>query len=282
LVGKPHDAVKAFDPYEVIGIITPGIVVALMLTMEWPSFRTLLSEKGLSIGDFGLFVLVAFVLGHLIQAVGNLIEPIIWFPSGLPTNWVRSTSQSLVTPEQRNALGAAVAKMEGTAQDISKISRSQWLAVTTRAYGRLRMAGRSGRVDFANRTYGLSRGLSAALLACLAWYAVAHRHDFVALLILAAALGAAVSRTRRAGIYYARALVLEFITLTGGTRQPVCGSVVSGTREARRPRESTPVAGEKATWGSPLRAKSCPLERLPGADPRTTLGSRRSIERSGS
>jgi hypothetical protein len=213
LTDKPYDAAKSFDAYEVIGIITPGVVVALMLTMEWPSFRTLLSEKGLSIGDFGLFVLVAFVLGSLVQAVGNMIEPIIWFPSGLPTNWVRSTSQTLVTPDQRNALGVAVAKMEGSAPDISKIGRSQWLAITTRAYGRLRAAGRSGRVDFANRTYGLSRGLSAALLACLAWYAVAHRHDYTALLILAAALSAALWRMRRAGIHYARALVLEFIDL---------------------------------------------------------------------
>jgi hypothetical protein len=152
-------------------------------------------------------------LGHLIQAVGNMIEPIIWFPSGLPTNWARSTRQNLVTPEQREALEAAVAKMEGTALDISKISRCQWLAVTTRAYGRLRTAGRSGRVDFSNRTYGLTRGLSAALLACLGWYAVAHRHDSTALLILAAALCAAVWRMRRAGIHYARALILEFIDL---------------------------------------------------------------------
>jgi hypothetical protein len=85
--------------------------------MEWPPFRTLVSEKDLSIGAFGLFVLVAFVLGHLIQGVGSVIEPIIWFPSGLPTNWVRSTSQRLVTPEQRSALEAAVAKMEGSAQE---------------------------------------------------------------------------------------------------------------------------------------------------------------------
>lgn len=215
MADRPQDLAKSFDAYEIIGVITPGTVVALLLVMEWPSFRTLVSEKGLSVGDFGLFVLVAFVLGHLIQAVGNVIEPIIWFPSGLPTNWARSRRrrQNLVTPEQREALEAAVAKMEGTALDISKFSPSQWLAVTTRAYGRLRRAGRSGRVDFSNRTYGLTRGLLAALLACLAWYAGAHRYDSTALLILAAALCAAVWRMRRAGIHYARALILEFIDL---------------------------------------------------------------------
>jgi hypothetical protein len=240
LADQSHDAVRYFDAYEIIGVITPGVVVALLLSMEWPSFRTMLGEKGLSIGDFGLFILVAFVLGHLIQAVGNVLEPIIWFPFGLPTNWVRGTNQNLVTPEQRKALEKAVAEMEGTAQDISRITRHQWLAVTTRAYGRLKMTGRSSRVDTANRAYGLSRGLSAALLACLAWYAVAHRPDYTALVILGAAVCAAVWRTRRAGIHYARVLVLEFIdspvaivaprTVDGSDEKP---NISDGVRIAR-------------------------------------------------
>jgi hypothetical protein len=147
LADQSHDPVRYFDAYEIIGVITPGVVVALLLTMEWPSFRTMLGEKGLSIGDFGLFILVAFVLGHLIQAVGNVLEPIIWFPFGLPTNWVRGTNQNLVTPEQRKALEKAVAEMEGTAQDISKITRHQWLAVTTRPAGRLRHAEHQRKVE---------------------------------------------------------------------------------------------------------------------------------------
>jgi hypothetical protein len=153
------DVGRSFDAYEVISIITPGVVVTLMLVTEWPSLRGLLSDKGLSIGDFGLFVLVAFVLGHLVQAAGNLVEMIVWLPRGLPTNWVKSPHQSLVTPEQRRSLLEAVAAMEGHEQDIAAMGRRQWLAVTTRAYGRLRDADRTGRVDAANRTYGLSRGL---------------------------------------------------------------------------------------------------------------------------
>jgi hypothetical protein len=132
LADKPHDVAKSFDAYEVIGVIIPGTVVALLLMMEWPPFRTLASEKGLSIGALGLFVLVAFVLGQLIQAVGNVMEPIIWFRTGLPTNWVKNANQKLLPPEQRNPLEAAIAKMESTAQDLSKISQSRWLAITSR------------------------------------------------------------------------------------------------------------------------------------------------------
>jgi hypothetical protein len=211
LADQPHDTARYFDTYEIIGVITPGVVAGLLLTIEWPSFRTMLGDKGLSIGDFGLFVLVAFVLGHLLQAVGNVLEPVIWFPFGLPTNWVRPRTQTLLTPEQRNALERAVAAMEGTAQEPAKMNRRHWLAITTRAYGRLKAGGRSGRVDIANRAYGLSRGLSAALLACFAWYAIAHRNDYTALSILGAGLCAALWRMRRAGVQYARVLFLEFI-----------------------------------------------------------------------
>jgi hypothetical protein len=226
LAGKQLNVGRSFDAYEVVGVVIPGVVVAIMLTTEWPSLRALLSDKGLSIGDFGLFVLVAFVLGHLVQAVGNLVEAVVWLPHGLPTNWVRRLRQNLVTPDQRRSLEAAVAAMEGSEQDISAMGRREWLAVTTRAYGRLSHAGRTGRIDAANRAYGLSRGLAAALLVCFAWYGIAHTHDYLALSALAAALGAAVWRMRRAGTQYARALVLDFIDLdhAGGARPRAGGA----------------------------------------------------------
>ena len=99
---------KDFDPYELIGVITPGTIVALLLTIEAPAFRGLLGKDGLSIGDFGLFVLVAFVLGHLVHAVGNLLEYLIWPFAGLPTNWVRSPKQTLITLDQRAMLETKV------------------------------------------------------------------------------------------------------------------------------------------------------------------------------
>jgi hypothetical protein len=220
LVDKAGNCKKSFDAYEIIGVITPGTVVALMLAMEWPAFRSLLGDKGLSVGDVGLFVLVAYVLGHLIQAVGNVVEAIVWFPSGLPTNWVRNADQNLVTAEQRAALGAAVAKMEGAKQDIANINRRHWLAITTRAYGRLRMAGHPYRVDIANRAYGLSRGLAAALLVLLVWLGFANRYDYPVLVILGAAFCASIWRMRRAGIQYARTLVLDFIDMSQPTGSP--------------------------------------------------------------
>lgn len=203
---------KSFDAYEVIAVITPGVVVAIMLAAEWPAFKSMLGDKGLSLGDFGLFVLVAFVLGHLLQAAGNLLEMIAWIPGGLPTNWVRKEG-SLITSSQRQALQAAVSEMEGHTVDISTLDRKQWRSITTRAYGRLKAAGRSARVDVCNRTYGLCRGLSAAMIIGLGWYLYAHHGAWTEITLIAITTGAALWRMRRAGVHYARALVLDFIDL---------------------------------------------------------------------
>jgi hypothetical protein len=213
LADKTNNSTRTFDAFEKIGLITPGAVVGLMLTLEWPPLRALLGEKGLSVGDLGLFVLLAYVLGHLVQALGNLIEKVVWFPAGQPTNWLRSPHQSIITDDQRAALGAAIARMEGTEHDIANINQKYWLAITTRMYGRIKVAGRSDRVNIANRAYGLSRGLAAAFLLWLAWYGFVHRYEYLAHLILVAALCSSIWRMRRAGIQYARALALDFIEL---------------------------------------------------------------------
>lgn len=207
------DTAKAFDAYEVIGVITPGTVVALMLALEWPAFRVLMGTDGLSIGDLGLFVLVAFVLGHLIQAVGNLVEFVVWPFGGLPTNWVRAADQTIVSAAQRDLLKQRIGEMEGVAVDIAKCKRAAWRAMMSRAYGRVRAAGRSYMIDAANRTYGMCRGLTAAIAVSLVWYVVFGEGACAVILGLAAALAAAVWRMRRAGTHYARSLLQTFIDL---------------------------------------------------------------------
>ncbi len=211
---------KGFDAYEIIGIIAPGTVVALLVALELPQLRSLLGTNGLNIGDFGLFVLLAFVAGHLVQAVGNLIELAVWPFSGLPTNQIRSASQTYLSESQRATLMARVVEMEGGPVDLETVAKTTWRAITTRAYFRVHNAGRSGRIDLANRTYGLFRGLAAALALALAWCVYAHWDQRGLLLALVTMIVAAVWRMRRAGYHYARALFIEFIELEV-TRKPV-------------------------------------------------------------
>lgn len=207
------DPTKSFDPYEVIGIITPGTLVALLLAAEAPLFRSLLGSNGLTVGDFGLFLLLAFVFGHLIQALGNLIEAVVWPRSGLPTDTVRADTQALISPAQRTRLVERITAMEGQPVDLATVAPAAWRAMTARAYARVSAAGRSGRIDIFNRTYGLCRGLVAATTLTLGWCLYAHHDQPLLVIILALMAVAAVMRMRRAGKHYARALFQAFIDL---------------------------------------------------------------------
>ena len=204
---------KAFDAYEVIGVVTPGAVVAFFLAMSWPDFRTLLGAEGFSLGDLGLFLVAAFVLGHLVQALGNLVELAAFPFGGLPTLWVRLPRQSLLTDEQRSALEASVQTMEGTTMPLQAIDRRSWQAITSRAYDRVRTAGRSARIDLFNRTYGMSRGLAAALLLGIGWSLMRQPQDQILIAALTILCIAALWRMRRAAKHYARTLLLAFIDL---------------------------------------------------------------------
>lgn len=207
------DTAKSFDAYEMIGIVTPGTVAALLLTLEWPELRALVGADGLTVGDLGLFVLVAFVLGHLVQGLGNLLEMLFWAPKGMPTAWVREQRQSLVTVSQREALQRQVTAMEGEGVDLSKLNRKVWRVIAMRMYARVQNAGRSARVDACNRNYGLFRGLGAAFVGAALWYAFKDIHNAAPIALSGALAAAALFRMYRVSVHYARNLVLEFIDL---------------------------------------------------------------------
>ena len=114
-----------------------------------------------------------------------------------------------------------VGTMEGGDADLTSFDAASWRAVTTRAFARVRNAGRSARIDVANRTYGLCRGLVAALALSLLWSLYAHRDQPALLVALVIMIAAAAWRMRRAGLHYARALFLEFIDLEPGATRAV-------------------------------------------------------------
>ena len=207
------DVAKSFDAYEVIGVITPGSVVTLLMALQWPEFRALLGQQGLSVGGLGVFVVTCFVVGHLVQAAGNLVDGLVWAARGLPTAWVRRPDQHLITPAQRDQLQARIAAMEPGVADIAALNRAAWRGVTARMYARVSAAGRTGRIDICNRTYGLSRGLAAAFLASGVWLTIdAGKPTSHA--VLAWSLSAvALFRMVRAGVHYARSLLIAFIDL---------------------------------------------------------------------
>ena len=63
------------------GIIIPGAVLIMALVWLFPESRALFSKEGVTLGELGLFVIIAYAAGQLVQAIGNYLEWIWWKPS---------------------------------------------------------------------------------------------------------------------------------------------------------------------------------------------------------
>src|SRR5262249_34772860 len=65
---------KTFDFYEFAALLTPGAVLLYAVSRICPEAAPFIEAKGFTLGDLGLFIMLAYVAGHLVQAFGNLIE----------------------------------------------------------------------------------------------------------------------------------------------------------------------------------------------------------------
>lgn len=151
-----------FDAYEIIGVIAPGSLFLFGLALLFPDLQSLFFEQGFSVGDLGLFLLLSFVAGHLIQAAGNLIEEIIWKPfGGMPTDWLIKTPQKLLHDTQIERLQQTVKR--DFSCNLHQLSPAQWAPIVREMYAAVQAEGDTTRIDSFNRTYGLMRGVTATL-----------------------------------------------------------------------------------------------------------------------
>jgi hypothetical protein len=208
------EALKSITAYEYVGVIAPGAIFSLGLSLAVPAVKAVLGDR-VSLGEFGIFLVVSFVVGHVVQAVGNLAEIAIWRLIGRPSDSVRHDGQRLLTPHQRLDLQARASALEGDAIDLVSIPPYAWATIVSRIYAKVQAAGRAERIDAFNRTYGLLRGVSVAFLMIATWLAC-NRAD-PKLVALSTVFGLATAwRMIRAGRYYARELFLEFLNLPTG------------------------------------------------------------------
>lgn len=201
-----------FDAYEIIGVITPGSVFLFGLTLLFPDLKSLFFDQGFSVGDLGLFLVLSFVAGHLIQAAGNLTEGVIWKPfGGMPTDWLIKSPQKLLYDTQVERLRQAV-KSDFDC-DFQQLSPAQWAPIVREMYAAVQVKGDTTRIDSFNRTYGLMRGVTATFgaLALLALIVTWPAWKPAALTALAALI--AGYRMVRFGKRYGRELIVVYLRL---------------------------------------------------------------------
>jgi hypothetical protein len=67
---------RQFDFYEFAGVIAPGVVVLLAAGLIWPEYLGSIPTRAVTLGGFGSARLIADVVGHLRQGLGNTLNAV--------------------------------------------------------------------------------------------------------------------------------------------------------------------------------------------------------------
>jgi hypothetical protein len=214
---------RTFDFYEFAGIVAPGTVVVTGVAVLHPPLKQVVGDQNLSLGEFGIFVVLAYVAGHLVQAVGNLVEWGWWkLWGGWPSDWIGRREGDLLNQAQFERLEAAIdSQLHLSVTTLGpEMTRKKWHPVVRQAYAAVAAFGSVSRVDAFNGNYSLCRGIASALMVVflLSLFREIGQHwpERVALLV---ASGLAITRMHRFGVHYARELFVQFLTLDAGKRE---------------------------------------------------------------
>jgi len=204
-----------FDQYEYVAVIIPGAALLLGLGVEWPQYLHLGSDKELSVGDLGLFLVAAYLAGQLVQALAEIFDRLFWATTGgMPTDWVLQDKHHLISTDQRTSLQTRVHTKFGANSHLGKIPRVEWYPITRQMYAAVSAAQHATRIDAFNRTYGLMRGIAVAflILTVVYWIVDPGRAWLGAGALIFA--GLAMLRFYLFGKDYARELFVQFLALS--------------------------------------------------------------------
>ena len=208
-------SVKSLSFYEQVGIVAPGATVLFGLFFISPDIHALFTHDGMSLGEFGLFATVSYVAGHLLAAVGNLIEKGYWaLFGGMPSSWVIKPGEKLLSDPQIEKLNRMLkSRARLDVPPVREMPVGRWQHIFMQLTADVRAHKADGRAEIFNGNYGLNRGLAAALLVLAAtncWLAPDQSRITIGTLVLA---GAALYRMHRFGVHYARTMLREYLQL---------------------------------------------------------------------
>jgi hypothetical protein len=211
---------KKLTFYEQVGIIIPGSVLLFGLLFFFPSLKELLAKDGVSVGQLGIFVLLSYAAGHLIAALGNFGEWLLWRPfGGMPSDWVVQEKTKLLSEEQRKRLPTKIhARLGIIIPAVIGMDRKNWFAISRQIFSDVERNGKRDRIETFNANYGLNRGLAAGCLA-LACVAFVSRNGPVGLGLLIFC-GVYIYRAYRFGVHYDRELYTQFLSMSDTPGKP--------------------------------------------------------------
>jgi len=203
-----------FDYYEFVGFIIPGAITLFGLSLLCPDIKASCFSQNFSVGDLGIFAILAYAAGHLIQGIGNAIEWLWWLPwGGMPTNWIPTNKGNLLANSQIKALEEQLPSKLKLNHPISlkELNIKDWFDITQQVYVCVSSQGRGSKIDALNGNYGINRGIASSLLILLMFAILSDFYSWKCVLLYLAGISIALYRMNHFGKQYARKLFVEFL-----------------------------------------------------------------------
>ena len=202
-----------FDAYEFIAVVIPGALPTLTAGLLIPEVGSALNKDGIELGDFGILLIVSFVVGHVVQVFGNWIEKAENLVGFGMVSMVDNASRRPVDEEQWGRFCQRISDLHLITS--KQPTSASWPSIRREVYATLEKDGRTDRIDAFNRTYGLCRGMVAGVLISSGMILA---HTGQSQLTLVATVTAVLAiplylRMRRFSSHYFRELVAQFLAM---------------------------------------------------------------------
>ena len=202
--------------YEQAGILLPGVLVVFGLLLFVPEVGVALSVGDFTIGDFGLFVLVAYASGYVIASVATLMEQVFWTGLGGPPSDLPTRKQQLLTRRETEMLAVLTSERFGQeGEEVRVIAGEHWQPLYERIHRSVIEKNHPGLAILGGE-YALSRGLAAAFLLLtiiVVFFAPTYMRGWAWGTVSLGALN--LYRMYRSGIAYAKEVLRAFLASRG-------------------------------------------------------------------
>ncbi|MBU2535778.1 MAG: hypothetical protein KKD83_06400 [Chloroflexi bacterium] len=207
---------RSVDFYEFVGVIVPGaiLLVATGYLVDVGAAKEFLLPTG--VGNAVAYLVLAYVTGHLLQALGNWFENIYWKVwRGMPTDWPITRPEYVESEDWKKIIESYFGELYKTGET------KEWHHIIGQVRSTIYAANRATRLHIFNGNYGMFRGLvtTELLLMVFAWQS--HYNLVFVYGILGVTLILSVARMHRFAIRYARELFANIAELPTKTRMPV-------------------------------------------------------------
>jgi hypothetical protein len=205
---------KQFDLYDILAFLAPGTITLLGLMHYCRGRFDSLAPDKVSVGELGVFILLAYIVGNVIAGIGALLGKKGVF-GGLPTSQIKQNDGKVITTDEYTQLEQALrAKNLITETDtIQGMTDNKWTAATRRIHSYLDTRGLTQRIEMFNAKFGLNQNLVIAfvLLLGISAYKV-HLADWkIQLTFIVCAIWSWL-RVREFARLYAQTLIRTFLT----------------------------------------------------------------------